>query len=226
MRSLRLAVTVLALTLVAAACGNDDGADGDDAGSDQTPTTSLAVATTTQQPPLTTPTTQPVQPPPDVDAPVTPTTSSTTSLPPAVSVTPPVAPANLACLGGSADNELLVEFDALPNPSEVSKIRTYLQVVGEAVITNGEFRVGEIDTARSGGSRWAAPVRDVPALTNVKLYVTSFNQLGQESGWYGVEGVYSAAGAPCGQHSQPGTTTLPPPVCTAGCDEEDGEQAS
>ena len=54
----------------------------------------------------------------------------------------------------------------------------------------------------------------------MKLYATSFNQLGQESGWFSVDGLYTAAGAPCGTAAD---IVLPPTTCTAGCDEEEGE---
>ena len=219
MRSLRLVAAVLALALVAAAC-SDDGEE-DEAIDEVTPTTQPASTTTTTQPRVTTPTTEPPAAT-DTTAPELPELpeETTTTPPPSVSVGPPPVPSDLECLGGNANNELLVEFDALPNPSDISKIRTYLQVDGEPVLTNGEFDVGQIDTTRNGGSRWAARVRRVPANVPVKLYVTSFNQLGQESGWYSVEGLYTAAGAPCGSAAD---VVLPPTTCTAGCDEEEGE---
>ena len=217
MRSLRLVAAVLALALVAAAC-SDDGEE-EEAIDEGTPTTQPASSTTTTQPRVTTPTTEPPEATTDTTVPELPEETTTTP-PPSVSVGPPPAPADLECHGGNANNELLVEFDALPNPSDISKIRTYLQVDGEPILTNGEFDVGQIDTTRNGGSRWAARVRRVPANVPVKLYVTSFNQLGQESGWYSVEGLYTAAGAPCGTAAD---VVLPPTTCTAGCDEEEGE---
>ena len=217
MRSLRLVAAVLALALIAAAC-SDDGNE-DEATDEVTPTIQPASSTTTTQPRVTTPTTEPPEATTDTTAPELPEETTTTP-PPSVSVGPPPAPADLECHGGNANNELLVEFDALPNPSDISKIRTYLQVDGEPILTNGEFDVGQIDTTRNGGSRWAARVRRVPANVPVKLYVTSFNQLGQESGWYSVEGLYTAAGAPCGTAAD---VVLPPTTCTAGCDEEEGE---
>ena len=220
MRSLRLVAAVLALALIAAACSDDSNED--EATDEVTPTTQPASSTTTTQPRVTTPTTEPPEATTDTTALELPELpeETTTTPPPSVSVGPPPAPADLECHGGNANNELLVEFDALPNPSDISKIRTYLQVDGEPILTNGEFDVGQIDTTRNGGSRWAARVRRVPANVPVKLYVTSFNQLGQESGWYSVEGLYTAAGAPCGS---PADVVLPPTTCTAGCDEEEGE---
>ena len=222
MRSLRLAAAVLALALVAAACGDEE--NGEDAvDEEQTTTTSAgAVVTTTSQPTLTTPTTTVGAPTTSVDIIEPPTTSTTAPPEPVASVAPPPPPSNLKCLAGSASNELLVEFDALPNPEDISKIRTYLQVGDEPVLANSEFTVGQVDTSRSGGSRWAAAVRRVPANVAVKLYATSFNQLGQESGWYSVAGLYTAPGAPCGGAAP----DLPPTTCTAGCDEEEGEAAS
>ncbi len=219
MRSLRLGVAILALVLVAAAC-SDDGEDGE-AVLEEVPetTTTRAAPTTTEDVPVTTPTAAPETPtttaaPVEEEVPETPATTAA----PSVGAAPPPPPSNLKCIAGTRDNELLVEFDALPNPSDILKIRTYLQVDGEPVLTNGEFDVGQVD--RGGSNRWAAPVRSVPANVPVKLYATSFNQLGQESGWYSVDGVYTAAGAPCGTTAD---IVLPPPTCTAGCDEEEGE---
>lgn len=223
MRSLRLAAAVLALALIAAGCGDDEG-NGEEAVDDEqaTTSTSRSVATTTSQPTLTTPTTVVEPPTTSVDIIEPPTTSTTVPPEPGVSVAPPPPPSNLRCLAGTADNELLIEFDALPNPGDISKVRTYLQVGDEPVLANSEFTVGQVDTSRSGGSRWAVAVRRVPANVAVKLYATSFNQLGQESGWYSVAGVYTAPGAPCGSSAP----DLPPTTCTAGCDEEEGEAAS
>ena len=220
MRSLRLGVAILALVLVAAAC-SDDGEDGEAVLEEvtETPTTTRAAPTTTEEAPVTTPTAAPEAPttteaPAEEEVPEAPATTAA----PSVSTAPPPPPSNLKCIGGSQDNELLVEFDALPNPADILKIRTYLQIDGEPVLANGEFDVGQVD--RGGGNRWAAPVRRVPANVPVKLYATSFNQLGQESGWYSVDGVYTAAGAPCGGSAD---IVVPPPTCTAGCDEEEGE---
>ncbi len=222
MRSLRLGVAILALVLVAAACSDEEG-DGEatNGGEIADTTTTRATPTTTAEPQITTPTSEPPETTttteaPSEDAPQ----ESTTTRAPTVSVAAPPPPGNLRCLGGSADNELLVEFDALPDPAEISKVRTYMQLEGEPVIASGEFTVGQVDTTRDGGTRWAAPVRGVPADVPVKLYATSFNQLGQESGWYSVDGLYTAAGAPCGTAAD---VVLPPTTCTAGCDEEEGE---
>ena len=221
MRSLRLLVAALALlALVAAAC-SDDSEEDEAAPEGEVTTTTRSISTTTSQPLVTTPTSEPpAEVPTTIDAPAEEVTETTTTVAPSVSVGPPPPPSDLKCVGGNRDNELLVEFDALPDPSAISKIRTYLQVDGEPVLTNGEFDVGQIDTTRNGGTRWAAPVRRVPANVPVKLYATSFNQLGQESGWYSVDGLYTAAGAPCGTVAD---IVLPPTTCTAGCDEEEGE---
>lgn len=220
MRSLRLGAALLVLVLVAAACSDDEDPEEetpDPAATD--PTTTRATPTTTAEPLVTTPTSEPPETTTTTEAPSGDDALVTTTLSPTVSVAAPPAPNDLRCVGGSADNELLVEFDALTDPSGISRIRTYLQVDGEPILTNGEFTVDQIDTTRDGGSRWAAPVRNVPANVPVKLYATSFNQLGQESGWYSVDGLYTAAGAPCGAAD----IVLPPTTCTAGCDEEEGE---
>ena len=191
---------------------------------DTTPTTAETVVTTTTQPTLTTPTTSAATTTTIVEIIETPTTSTTEAPDTSTGVGAPIPPGNLKCLAGTAENELLVEFDALPVADDVSKIRTYMQVGSEPVITNGEFTVGQLDTTRSGGTRWAAPVRSVPANTALKLYVTSFNQLGQESGWYSVDGMYVGPGAPCGTDAS--TTTLPVPTGTAGVAQGEGETGS
>ena len=226
MRSLRLVAAILALALVAAACSDDgEGENGEE--TPEVPTTTRSTGgATTSQPPTTPPTTAPEEPAqatapePGIE---TEPEIETEPGPADTSVARPPPPSNTSCEAGTAENELFVEFDALPNPSDISKIRTYLRLDGQQANTNGEFTIGELDTTRDGGSRWAAPVRRVPANTPVTLYVTSFNQLGQESGWYGVEGSYTAPGAPCGAAAEP---ELPPTTCTAGCDEEEGEPAA
>ncbi|MCY4068658.1 MAG: hypothetical protein OXE79_06110 [Acidimicrobiaceae bacterium] len=204
MRSLRLAATVLALTLVAAACSDDDSGDGDAV--DEVTTTTAPVTTTTTQPLVTPPTTAPVVLPPTTIVPelVTVVTTSTTVLP-AETVAPPVPPSNVKCRAGSAPNELTVEFDALPDPSAVSKIRVYVSNSSGAMVTNGEYTVSQIDTTRAGGSRWAARARGVEPGVPVRLTATSFNQLGRESGWYIVGGLYTGPGEACG--SLPATST-------------------
>ena len=221
MRSLRLVAAVLALALVAAACG-DDAEENDEATDGEVTTTTRSVSTpSTTQPRVTTPTTEPPEATTDTTAAEPPELPETTTTPPpSVSVGPPAPPADVRCKAGVRDGELFVEFDALPNPSDISKIRVYVSVDGGPMITNGEFDVGQVDTTRDGGSRWAARARNLPANVPLRVTATSFNQLGQESGWYIVEGLYTAAGAPCGVAAD---VVLPPTTCTAGCDEEEGE---
>ncbi|MCY4663803.1 MAG: hypothetical protein OXC00_03970 [Acidimicrobiaceae bacterium] len=217
MRSLRLAAAIFALALVAAACSDDENGEGEQV--DETPTTTESAAPTTTQPRVTTPTTAP-----DVDEPATttvveaaPTTSTTEPPELSTSLGPPVPPSNVRCQAGTAENELLVSFDALPNPADIAKIRVYVSVDGGPMITNSEYTIGQIDTS---GDRWSASARRLPANVSLRLAATSFNQLGQESGWYIVEGLYAGPGAPCGD---PADVVLPPTTCTAGCDEEEGE---
>ena len=221
MRSLRLVAAVLALALVAAACSDDSG-EGEEANNEVTTTTrSVGTTPSTTQPRVTTPTTEPAEAATGTTAPESPELPETTTTPPpSVSVGAPAPPADVRCKAGARDGELLVEFDALPNPSDISKIRVYVSVDGGPMITNGEFDVGQVDTTRNGGSRWAARARNLPANVPLRLAATSFNQLGQESGWYIVEGLYTAAGASCGAAAD---VVLPPTTCTAGCDEEEGE---
>ena len=214
MRSLRLTAAIFALALMAAACSDDSE---DDPGADgEATTTTASVSPTTSQPRVTTPTTAPEEPPTTTVVVLTPTTS-TTEPPDSTSVGPPAPPSNVKCRAGTAENELLVEFDPLPDPSNISKIRVYVSVDDGPMITNGEYDVGQIDTS---GNRWAARARRLPANVPLRLTATSFNLLGQESGWYIVEGLYTGAGAPCGS---PDDVVLPPATCTAGCDEEEGE---
>ena len=221
MRSLRLVAAVLALALVAAACGDDAEEDGESTDGEVTTTTRPVSTPSTTQPRVTTPTTEPPEATTDTIAAEPPELPETTTTPPpSVSVGPPAPPADVRCKAGVRDGELFVEFDALPNPSDISKIRVYVSVDGGPMITNGEFDVGQVDTTRDGGSRWAARARNLPANVPLRVTATSFNQLGQESGWYIVEGLYTAAGAPCGVAAD---VVLPPTTCTAGCDEEEGE---
>lgn len=216
MRSLRLATAIFALALVAAACSDDDG--DEDGSGDQVTTTTASAGPTTTQALVTTPTTVAEPPTTTTVVEVVVTTSTAAPTQDAVGVGPPVPPSNVACRAGNASNELLVEFDALANPAEIAQIRVYVSVDGGPMITNSEYTVDQIDTSRSGGARWGARARGLPANVPLRLTATSFNQLGQESGWYIVEGIYTGQGAPCG-------IPLPPPVCTAGCDEA-GEQGT
>ncbi|MYK73953.1 MAG: hypothetical protein F4017_05085 [Acidimicrobiaceae bacterium] len=212
MRSLRLAAAMLALALVAAACSDDENGEGEPV--DEVTTTTESSAPTTTQPRVTTPTTAPPETTTTTVVEVVTTTSTTHPPDAAVSIGPPPPPSNVRCQAGTAENELLVAFDALPNPADISKIRVYVSVDGGPMITNGEYTIGEID---SSGDRWGAPARRVPANVPLRLTATSFNQLGQESGWYIVEGRYTGPGAPCGE-------ALPPPTATAGFGEGGGEQ--
>jgi hypothetical protein len=212
MRSLRLATAIFALALVAAACSDDE--NGEEVPVDEVTTTTGSAAPTTTQPRVTTPTTAP--PDTTTTTVVEVVTPASTTTPPdsAGSIGPPPPPSNVRCQAGTAENELLVAFDALPNPADIAKIRVYVSVDGGPMITNGEYTIGEID---SSGDRWAAPARRLPASVPLRLAATSFNQLGQESGWHIVEGHYSGPGAPCGD-------ALPPPTGTAGFGETEGEQ--
>ena len=228
MRSLRVVAATLVLALVAFACGGDDEESQEP---EQEPvTTSTRATTTDDEPPRgstapTTSTTSPSAPggeePLSVDDGVDTPTEET--VPSDTSVAAPRPPTNVRCVGGTNDGELLVEWDALPNPSEISKIRVYVSEDGGPFITNGEFTMGQVDITRSGGTRWAAPARGLPANVPLRLTATSFNLLGEESGWYITNGAYTGAGQPCGTDDGP---VLPPTTCTAGCDEEEGEPAA
>ncbi len=212
MRSLRLATAIFALALIAAACSDDE--NGEEVPPEEVTTTTGSATPTTTQPRVTTPTTAPPDTTTTTVVEVAPTTSTTAPPDAAVSIGPPPPPSNVRCQAGTAENELLVAFDALPSPADISKIRVYVSVDGGPMTTNGEYTIGEID---SSGDRWAAPARRLPANVPLRLTATSFNQLGQESGWYIVEGQYTGPGASCGE-------PLPPPTATAGFGEEEGEQ--
>ena len=226
MRSLRLVAATLVLALVAFACGGDD-EETEEPNQDQVTSTTRATSTNGDQPSIES---------------IAPTTSTTTTEapggngdvvaengddppvvpdPPNTTVAAPLPPTNVRCVGGTNDGELLVEWDALSNPSDISKIRVYVSEDGGPFITNGEFTMGQVDTTRSGGTRWAAPARRLTANVPLRLTATSFNLLGDESGWYITNGSYTGAGQPCGTDGP----VLPPTTCTAGCDEEEGEPA-
>ena len=214
MRSLRLATAFFALALVAAACSDDENGEEELVDNGVT-TTTESVSTTTTEPRVTAPTVPEEEPVTTIV--VEPVQTTSTTAPPEPSLGPASPPSNVRCQAGTAENELRVSFDALPNPADIAKIRVYVSVDGGPMITNGEYTIGQIDTS---GDRWSAPARRLPANVPLRLAATSFNQLGQESGWYIVQGLYAGPGAPCGD---PGDVVLPPTTCTAGCDEEEGE---
>ncbi len=212
MRSLRLVAAVLVLALAGAACGGEEN---DEEASDYpVTTTSESSAPTTSQPRMSTPTTAALRTTTTTVVEVAATT--TTTEPPGATAVLRPPPTNVACRAGTAANELLLTFDAFPNPADILRIDVYVGTDGPRgrMNLNGQYPVSQIDTS---GDRWSVPARKLP--TNVPLWLaaTSFNQLGQESGWYIVEGRYTGQGAPCGDASGFG---LPPTTCTAGCDDE------
>ncbi len=222
MRLLKLTGTILALILIASACGGDDEEAGDE-DPDTTATTLVRPVETLDVPEgtVTTPTAplgllpDPATPlEPGLDNPFIDDVPDPADTIPTTGVAPPVPPSNVACLAGTRDGELLVEWDAL-STSEVSKIRVYVSESGGPFITNGEYTIDQVETTRSGGARWAAPARRLPANVPLRLTATSFNLLGQESGWYIINGVYTGPGQPCGD--------FPATTCTAGCEEAQDE---
>ena len=223
MRSMRLVGTMLALVLIASACGGDDESSDPE---DPTPTSS-STPTTTQS--TTQDTVTPTSAPDTVLEVVVPEPSDTevNIEPDPVAIATPgteglPAPTNLKCLAGTREGELLVEWDAVSNPANISKYRLYVSEDGGGFITNGHFRIDEVDTTRASGTRWAAPVRRLPANVPLRFRVTVFNLLEQESFAHFVHGVYSGPGQPCGTDAP----VIPPATCTAGCDEEEGEPAA
>ena len=131
MLSMRVTAAVLALGLVVSACGGDD--DEEPVADSTTTTTEPTSTTVDDQPIVSEPTTLP---PPVVETTTTLTISTTTESvlpdPDETSVAPPQPPSNVKCVGGTAEGELLVEFDALSNPESVSKIRVYVEVGGRS----------------------------------------------------------------------------------------------
>ncbi len=223
MRTLRLAAALLALALFAFACGGDDEEQADDeVDSEETesPTTSSTTAVT-QAVETTAPTTTLTLPPSTTafDAVEEEDTLVVVVETPSELVEPPTPPGNPRCAAGNNEGELLVEFDAL-DATQVSKIRVYASTSGQRpILLNGEFSMSEVDTSRGG--RWAVPARSLAAGVLLDLAVTSFNQAGQESGWYITTGIYNGPGQPCSQGGA-SATTLPPTTCSVGCDEEEG----
>ena len=222
MRSLRLGAAMLALVLVASACGGDDG---EKETVDEDTETTLRDTPTTARPEITPPTTTTttVADPPDEggEPEPAPTTDPAPIATPGTERLP--APTNLKCLAGTREGEFLVEWDAVSNPANISKYRLYVSEDGGPFNTNGHFRIDEVDTTRASGTRWAAPVRRLPANVPLRFRVTVFNLLEQESFAHFVHGVYSGPGLPCEPGSEP---VIPPTTCTAGCDEEEGEPAA
>ena len=214
MRFLRLGIVALVLA-AASACGNG-GEEDDTAGeSDEEVTSTTTVAPTTSRP--TTTTTEPVLIPNEVTVTDTTTTQPTDVDEPELSdVEAPPPPTNVNCLASSAAGELRVEWDAPSDPSIVTNVRLYVSVDGGPFITNQNLGVGQVDTT---GSRWMSAVRGLDEGDAIRIAVTSFNALGQESGWYPVSATYNGPDQPCGSGDS-STTTLPPATCTAGCDEE------
>lgn len=231
MRSLRLMAAFLALALVAVSCGDDEAAEPAD--EQQVTTTTQSVAAVVDEPSeTTTPTTSPTLPPTTLpeatETAPEPVEEPVTEELPAIDVAAPVAPSNIRCVASANEGEVLVEFNALPDPSAVSKIRVYAGPSGQRPLPlNGEFNMGQVNTA---GSRWSVPARGVPAGITLDLAATSFNLADRESGWYIAQGVYRGPGQPCGTDDpgtdepatdepgtdEPGTDDLPPPTGTAG----------
>ena len=220
MRSLRLMAPLLVLTLVAVSCGDDAE---EPAEEQQVATTTRPTAPVVDEPSetTTTPTTTPTLPPTTLPA-TTDTEPPLDEEPAAVEPTvapgtaPPVPPGNISCAPGNNEGEVYVEFNALPDPSEVSRIRVYAGPAGERPLPmNGEFTMGQVDTTRSGGTRWAVPARGLPTGIQLDLAATSFNLLDQESGWYIASGVYRGPGQSCAADG-----SLPAPTGTVGFEEE------
>ena len=217
---------MLALVLIASACGGDDENEETEEPPETTPTqpaTTQATASDNVTTPTEPPDTVPVEEVPEASD-----TEVNIEPDPAPTATPGTvrlpAPTNLTCLAGTREGALLVEWDAVSNLADISKYRLYVSEDGGRFNTNGHFRIDEVDTTRAGGTRWAAPVRGLPANVPLRFRVTVFNLLEQESLAHFVHGVYSGLGLPC----EPGADApvIPPTTCTAGCDEEEGEPAA
>ena len=110
----------------------------------------------------------------------------------------PPAPANLECLAGTSAGELLVEWDAPEDTTNISKVRLYVSVDGGPFITNSTIPLSQVDTTRPNNKRWAAPVSGLPTGEPLRLAVTTFNALRQESGWNPLKAHYIGPGEACG----------------------------
>ena len=132
----------------------------------------------------------------------------------------PPAPTNLRCLAGVAAGELLLEWDAPEDTTNINEVRLYVSNDGGPFIANSTIPLSQVDTTRADGTRWAAPVREVPADKPLRIAVTTFNALGNESGWHPMHAHYVGPGEACGSGVPTPpvtTTTLLSTVCTAGC---------
>ncbi len=215
-----IGVAVLALALIASACGNGD-EDEEALPVESTVTIPPSSETTTSRPVIPEPEPDPEENEEEED-PETGgiTTTTTTTVPPGDGTGPPPPPANLTCLAGANEGEVTLEWDAPADPSNVAAVRLYVSEDGGPFITNRNLDLSNVDQTRSGGSRWGATVLDVPANLPIRLAATTFNALGQESGWYVITGMYRGPGQPCTADATVVTTTTTPPdpTCTAGCE--------
>lgn len=217
MRSWRLGLIAIAVILLST-CGGDDSEDGDAADNTTTTTSSTTTVTTTTRPDVPDGTTTSTLP--EVSLPLPPDDGDTNNgdnTEPVDNLAEAPPPNNLKCLAGSAEGELLVEWDAPPDPDIISRVRVYVSDDGGPFITNRNLAVEQIDTSRSDGNRWAAAAVGLETGVPIRIAVTMFNNVDKESGWYFVEASYTGPGEAC---DGSGTPTLPPTTCTAGCEED------
>jgi len=209
-RPLRLVAVVLALAASAAACGGDsedDGAAQDSSIAETTttllPTTTRPPVTSLAAPELTTTTASPE----DAEITVPPTTTADETR----SERPP-APSGLTCLPGTGEGEVLVEWDAPADTSNIVLARLYVSKDGGPMNTARVLSLDEIDTTREGGARWAATVGGLALNVPLQLTVTYFNNPSQdpryESRWNVIDGVYRGIGQPCNPEGTVTTTTM------------------
>ncbi|MDE0267842.1 MAG: hypothetical protein OXI96_02220 [Acidimicrobiaceae bacterium] len=224
MKSWIFGVTAFAAVLIFLGCTTTDPETQDENDNTTTTTTQSTTTTTTQS--TTTTTTQSTttttltedEETQDVN-----TTTTTTSLLAGAGIGPPPVPLNLTCLAGENEGELLIEWDAPLETTNVNKVRLYVSVDGGAFKTNRTIPVSEVDTTRADNTRWAAAIKSLPVNVPIRVSVTAFNAIGKESPWHVIHAHYVGVGEDCGSGVIPTTTTtttttttLPDPTGTAG----------
>ncbi len=215
-RPLRLVAVVLALAASAAACGGDNEDDGAEQDGSIAETTTTLIPTTTRPPvtSLAAPEVTITTAPPEITEITVPPTTTVEETP---SERPP-APSGLKCLPGTGEGEVLLEWDAPADTSNIVLARLYAGKDGGPLKNVRALSLDEIDTARDGGTRWAAAVGGFALNVPLQLTVTYFSNPSQEpkyeSRWNVIDGVYRGIGQPCNPEGTATTTTAPPTSTT------------
>lgn len=178
-----MAVAVLVLvSVVGAACGDDSTETGSD---EPTPSPTNEASPTTAPSPSTEPPSTTAAPEP-TEAPAT-TAPETTE---AVDTEAPPAPTGLDCPGpGGGSGEIILQFDAPADPSDVDTIRVYVNDgsgfgrIVNTPIDGSPATLGTVwELVTSGSAIWTIGV--APVYGEVEVAVTFADAAGNESGWY------------------------------------------